>query len=141
VRLAHNPDYAQGLATSLKTGLAAVPAEAAGALVMLGDMPAVTRVEIGRLLDAFASRDGPAIVLPTVRGKRGNPVLWGREFFSELMTVAGDSGARHILARHEDAVRRIEIGEAAEIDIDTPEALAAAGGAPPDASGIAESAS
>ena len=128
VRFAHNPDFAEGLATSLKTGLAAVPETASGALVLLADMPGVTTAIIDRLIEAFRGRPSPAIVLPTFAGKRGNPVLWARAFFPELMTVTGDTGARHILSLHEDAVERVEIGEAAGLDVDTPEALAAAGG-------------
>jgi len=128
LRIVHNPDYAEGLATSLKAGLAAVPPEAAGALVVLADMPGVTRDVLDRLVAEFEARDGAAIVLPTVDGKRGNPVLWPRAFFPELMAVTGDTGARHLLGAHEDAVVRVEIGAAAAIDVDTPEALAAAGG-------------
>jgi molybdenum cofactor cytidylyltransferase len=129
VRLVHNPDYAEGLATSLKTGLAEVPADVAGALVMLADMPGITAAELDRLIAAFRARSGPRIVLATVEGKRGNPVLWSRDFFPELLTVTGDTGARHILARHEEVVERVEIGRAAGLDVDTPAALAAAGGA------------
>jgi molybdenum cofactor cytidylyltransferase len=128
VRVVHNPDYAEGLATSLKTGLAAVPESAAGALVLLADMPNISAAVIDRLVAAFRKRKGPAIVLPTYEGKRGNPVLWSRDFFPELMDVTGDTGARHILARHEEAVERVEIGAAASVDVDTPEALVAAGG-------------
>jgi molybdenum cofactor cytidylyltransferase len=128
VRFAHNPDFPAGLATSLKTGLAAVPETASGALVLLADMPGVTTAIIDRLIDVFHARPSPAIVLPTFAGKRGNPVLWARAFFPELMTVTGDTGARHILSLHEDAVERVEIGEAAGLDVDTPDALAAAGG-------------
>lgn len=133
VRIVHNPDYAEGLATSLKAGLQAVPEEAGGALVLLADMPEITTAIIDRLIDTFRARSGPAIVLPTIEGKRGNPVLWSRAFFPELMTVSGDTGARHILARHEEAVERVEIGAAAGVDVDTPEALAKAGGAVVDA--------
>jgi molybdenum cofactor cytidylyltransferase len=97
-------------------------------MILLADMPGVTTDVIDRLIDAFRSRSSPAIVLPTVGGKRGNPVLWSRAFFPELMEVTGDTGARHILALHEDAVERVEIGQAAGLDIDTPEALEAAGG-------------
>jgi len=129
VRTVHNPDFADGLATSLKAGLAAVPEDAAGALVMLADMPDISTAIIDRLIGAFRARPGPAIVLPTIDGKRGNPVLWSRAFFPELMTVSGDTGARHLLAQHEDAVERVEIGTAAGVDVDTPEALAKAGGA------------
>ncbi len=129
VQIVHNPDFAEGLATSLKTGLQAVPEHAHGALVLLADMPEITPAIMDRLIDAFRARQGPAIVLPTIAGKRGNPVLWSRDFFPELMTVTGDTGARHILARHEEAVERVEIGAAAGVDIDTPEALVKAGGA------------
>jgi molybdenum cofactor cytidylyltransferase len=128
VTTAHNPDYADGLATSLKAGLSRVPESAAGALVLLADMPGVTSGVIDRLIDAFRARTQPAIVLPTMAGKRGNPVLWARAFFPELMTVTGDTGARHILGAHEEAIERVEVGAAAGLDVDTPEALAAAGG-------------
>jgi molybdenum cofactor cytidylyltransferase len=128
VRLVHNPDYADGLSGSLKTGLAAVSGEANGALVMLADMPAIEAAHLDRLIDAFRAKSGPSIVLPTFGGKRGNPVMWSRDFFPELMSVAGDAGARHILGRHEEAVERVEIGAAAGLDVDTPEAVANAGG-------------
>ena len=128
IRLVHNPDYADGLATSLKAGVMALPDDAAGALVILADMPGVTSTILNRLIDAFHERRGLAIVLPTMEGKRGNPVLWSREFLPELLSVTGDTGARHILARHGEAVERVEIGAAAGLDVDTPAALAEAGG-------------
>ncbi len=128
VRIVHNSDFAEGLATSLKAGLAAVPESAGGALVLLADMPGITADIMDRLIDTFRARPAPAIVLPTVGGKRGNPVLWARAFFPELMAVTGDTGARHIIARHEEAVERVEIGAAAAVDVDTPKALAEAGG-------------
>ena len=127
VRLVHNAAYADGLATSLRTGLGEVP-EAAGALVILADMPGITTADIDLLVAAFRAREGKAIVLPTVNGKRGNPVLWPKAFFPELMTLAGDTGARHVIGAHEDAVERVELGAAAGLDVDTPEAVAAAGG-------------
>ena len=123
-----NDDYAGGLATSLRAGLAAVPAAASGALVMLADMPGVTGGVIDTLIGAFSPADGRAIVLPTADGKRGNPVLWSRVYFPELMALAGDTGARHLLAEHDDAVTTVEIGAAVAVDVDTPEALKAAGG-------------
>jgi molybdenum cofactor cytidylyltransferase len=132
IEIAHNPDYAEGLATSLRTGLAAVPANAAGALVMLADMPDVSASVIDKLIAAFSPGQGRSIVLPTAAGKRGNPVLWSRAYFPELMALTGDTGARHLLAEHDDAVKAVEIGAAVAIDVDTPEALKAAGGEPAD---------
>ena len=128
VEISHNRDYTDGLATSLRAGLAAVPAKTSGALVMLADMPAVSGGVIDKLIAAFSPTDGRSIVLPTAAGKRGNPVLWSRAYFPELMALSGDTGARHLLAEHDDAVTTVEIGAAVAVDVDTPEALKAAGG-------------
>src|SRR6185295_12832490 len=100
VRLVHNPDFAQGLGTSVSTGVAAVPAEADGAIVCLGDMPQVDAALIDRLIAAFDPDRGALIVMPTVEGRRGNPVLWSRRFFPDLMAIEGDVGARHFIGRY-----------------------------------------
>ena len=64
--------------------------------------------------------------MPTVGGKRGNPVLWARRFFPEMAKLSGDTGAKHLIGEHADLVCEVEMaGEAAITDIDTPEALAA----------------
>jgi molybdenum cofactor cytidylyltransferase len=125
VRLVHNPDFADGLATSVKAGIAAVPAAADGAVICLGDMPQVDAALINRLIDAFAPEHGALAVIPTINGKRGNPVLWSRRFFPELMAIEGDVGARNLIARYGEAVIEVPVtGEAALTDIDTQEALA-----------------
>ena len=117
--------YAAGLSASLKAGIAAVPADAAAALVCLGDMPLVTGRVLDRLIDAFDPDEGRAIVVPTHQGKAGNPVLWGRRFFPEILALQGDVGARALLARHAEQVAEVEIGEDAVLrDFDTVESLA-----------------
>ncbi len=124
VRLVHNPDFAQGLGTSLKAGIAAVPAEADGAIVCLGDMPQVDAALIDRLIAAFDPEKGALAVVPTIDGNRGNPVLWSRRFFPDLMAIEGDVGARHLIARYSEAVVEVPLtGKAALVDVDTPEAL------------------
>jgi molybdenum cofactor cytidylyltransferase len=124
VRLVHNPDFAQGLGTSLKAGIAAVPADADGAIVCLGDMPQVDAGLIDRLIGAFDPDRGALVVVPTFEGKRGNPVLWSRRFFPDLMAIEGDVGARHLIGRYGEAVLEVPLdGKAAFTDIDTPEAL------------------
>jgi molybdenum cofactor cytidylyltransferase len=126
VRFAINPDYEGGLSTSLRAGLEALPPDAAGAVVCLGDMPRVTAGLIDRLIAAFDPVEGRGIVVPTWRGKRGNPVLWARAYFAQMGAVAGDVGARHLIGEHAHAVVEVEAGsDAALVDIDTPEALAA----------------
>ena len=126
VQLVHNPDFADGLGTSLKAGIAAVPADADGAIVCLGDMPQVDAALIDRLIAAFDPERGALVVVPTFDGKRGNPVLWSRRFFPDLMAIEGDVGARHLIGRYGEAVVEVPVdGKAALVDVDTPEALAA----------------
>jgi molybdenum cofactor cytidylyltransferase len=124
VEVVYNPDFAQGLGTSVRAGIAAVPAEADGAIVCLGDMPQVDAALIDRLIAAFDPDRGALIVMPTVEGKRGNPVLWSRRFFPDLMAIEGDVGARHFIGRYNEAVADVPLeGSAALVDVDTPEAL------------------
>ena len=126
VRFVHNADYAEGLSSSLRIGLAALPADSAGAVICLGDMPRVTAALIDRLLAAFDPLEGRSIVVPTWRGKRGNPVLWARAYFAEMAAVAGDVGARHLIGAHAEAVVEVEAdSDATLVDVDTPAALAA----------------
>jgi molybdenum cofactor cytidylyltransferase len=125
VRFVANPNYTEGLSTSLGAGLAALGPTADGALVCLGDMPRITAAQLDRLIAAFDPGAGRGIVVPTVRGKRGNPVLWARGYFDEMQAVAGDVGARHLIGRYPEAVAEVAIeDEAPLLDVDTPEALA-----------------
>jgi len=124
VQFIHNPDFAQGLGTSLKAGIAAVPADADGAIVCLADMPQVDASLLNRLIAAFDPDRGALIAMPTVEGRRGNPVLWSRRFFPDLMAIEGDVGARHFIGRYSEAVVEVPLeGKAALVDVDTPEAL------------------
>jgi molybdenum cofactor cytidylyltransferase len=125
VKRVHNSNFADGLSTSVKTGLAAVPEEADGAIVCLGDMPQVRAQLIDKLIGAFDPERGALVVIPTIDGKRGNPVVWSRRFFPELMALEGDVGARNMIARYPEAVAEVPLTDtAALIDVDTPEALA-----------------
>lgn len=127
VACVHNPDYAQGLSTSLACGLAALPEEVAGAAICLADMPGVDAALIDRLADVFLAAQEGSIVMPTVEGKRGNPVIWARRYFAALSAVSGDVGGRALIG--ENAANVVEVGvdsDAVLADIDTPEALEAA---------------
>src|SRR5215470_15543230 len=124
VKLARNPDFAEGLSTSLKVGIAAVPSDVDGAIVCLGDMPQVNAPLIDRLLAAFDPEKGALVVVPTIDGKRGNPVVWSRRFFPELAALDGDTGARSLVAGYPEAVAEVPLtGNAAFVDVDTPDTL------------------
>jgi molybdenum cofactor cytidylyltransferase len=126
LRFVANPDFADGLSTSVRTGIGALGKTVDAAIVQLGDMPGVNAGLLDRLMAAFSPVEGRSICVPTVGGKRGNPVLWDRRFFAEMAKVAGDTGAKHLIGEHADLVCEVEMaGEAAITDIDTPEALAA----------------
>jgi molybdenum cofactor cytidylyltransferase len=126
VRFVHNADYAEGLGTSLKAGIAAVPEESDAAIVCLGDMPQVDAALINRLIAAFDPERGALVVVPSIDGRRGNPVVWSRRFFHDLMVIRGDVGARHLIGNYAEAVVEVPVaGEAALTDVDTPESLRA----------------
>lgn len=122
VTLVANPDYATGLASSLKAGIRALPSECDGALILLGDMPRIVSEHLDTLIVAFTS---DAIIVPAHRGKRGNPVLWPHKYFPELLQLDGDAGAKRLIATHAAHAREIDLGtDAIFADIDTPDALA-----------------
>ena len=122
-----NENFTEGLSTSVRTGVLAAaqispPVEAA--IILLGDMPFVDADVINQLISAHAPDDDAFICVPTVNGKRGNPVLWDAAFFSELQQLQGDVGAKHLIAEHEDLVREVPITTLAPLtDIDTPDML------------------
>ena len=127
VRLVHNPDFTEGLSTSLKAGISALPEDVDGAIVSLGDMPRIEARHLDRLVSAFSPKEGRGIVVPVHLGKRGNPVLFARVYFPELLAIEGDTGARHIIAASASEVAEVDLGtDAIFLDIDTPEALARA---------------
>jgi len=126
ITVVHNARFAEGMSKSLKAGLAALPDDADGVLIALGDMPAVTGEAVANLVAAFNPAEGRAIVVPAFQGKRGNPVLFARAYVDEMMHLEGDTGARALLSAHADAVYEVEMPDAGILaDADTPAAFAA----------------
>jgi molybdenum cofactor cytidylyltransferase len=126
VERVRNPAYAEGLSSSLKAGLATLPEDIDGVMICLGDMPLVAGRDLDRLIAAFNPLEGRAIIVPTRRGKRGNPVLWAKRFIPEMAELAGDVGAKHLIGEHAELVAEIEMdSDGVLVDIDTPDALAA----------------
>ena len=124
LRFVSNPDYADGLASSVKAGVAAVDPVSAGAIILLGDMPDVDPGVIDDLIAAFSAAAGRKICQPRYDGRPGNPVLWPRALFPEFAELTGDVGAKPLLARHQGDLLRVDVAnDGIHMDIDTPEDL------------------
>jgi molybdenum cofactor cytidylyltransferase len=129
LRTRFNPDYASGMASSLVCGFSDPQiARHDGILVMLADMPAVTEAQIALLVQAFRDEGGESVVRSVFEGKRGNPIILPRSAYPSVLRLEGDIGARAIIESSGLPVVDIDIGPAAHIDVDTPEAVIAAGG-------------
>jgi molybdenum cofactor cytidylyltransferase len=115
-----NPLYAEGMSTSLRAGLTALPAHTSGALILLGDQPLVTPAIINAMIEESVSAPD-AIIVASYQGRRGNPVLFPRQYFAELEAITGDEGGRSVLARYSKHTRLVEIDDAlVGLDVDTP---------------------
>ncbi|OLP52468.1 hypothetical protein BJF92_02505 [Rhizobium rhizosphaerae] len=140
LRLLHNPDHAQGMGSSLALGVRHLSTLTTagsmrmdapkGILVMLADMPGLTHDDLDLLITRFEQAGTQAIVRATSEGRPGNPVILPRSLFPALAALTGDEGARRIIAATDIPVLAVELGPAAHLDVDTPQALVAAGGVP-----------
>lgn len=117
-----NPDFAQGLSTSLKAGVKALPPNIDGAAVILADMPELDAALLDRLYAAFEAEPKALAAVPVHEGQWGNPCIIAAALFAEIETLAGDQGARKILEKHRDMVVEMPVSSrAATFDIDTPD--------------------
>lgn len=125
LRIAENDRFREGLSSSLRVGVEAVPLSSNGVLILMGDTPRVSARLIDAVIDGFAPESGRAICVAAHGGRRGHPVLFARKFFPDLLSLSGDMGAKRILESNESLVGEIEVGDDAPLaDIDTPDALA-----------------
>ncbi|NTJ43837.1 NTP transferase domain-containing protein [Agrobacterium larrymoorei] len=129
INIVVNPDYASGLSSSLATGFATAQAsEAQGILVFLADMPQISTANLDQLITAFQRSGGTAIVRASSHGQPGNPVILPSILQNAVLSLEGDTGARHLIETSGLKVIEVDIGHAAQIDVDTPEAVIKAGG-------------
>lgn len=115
-----NPEYREGLGTSLRAGVAALPPDAEAAVIVLADQPLPSPAIVDGLVRAFRASGRP-VVVPVYAGERGNPVLFGASLFGELLRVTGDQGARGVIASDPDRVEVVDFPFAPPPDVDTPE--------------------
>lgn len=87
----------------------------------MGDMPRISDEIMDRLIEGFAESEGRSVCVPVCGGRSGNPVLWPREFFPDIMGLRGDTGARRLLDRHPSRIKEVAFeSESIFFDIDTP---------------------
>ncbi len=128
LNIIENPDYLEGMSTSLRLGIQTLQAhlyrkspdsKIDSALVLLGDQPLITAQHIDTLVATYRTT-GKRIIAPTYEGKRGNPILFDASLFPELLKVTGDEGGRSVLERHREEIATVEMGNPlANIDVDT----------------------
>jgi molybdenum cofactor cytidylyltransferase len=134
VKLVENPDFREGLSTSVRTGVNAVSRQAEGIMVYLADQPLLQPADVNRILRAFthAKDVRKSIVVPFFDGQRGNPVLLDSSYREEILGVVGDVGCKGVIKRYPDQVFVVEMETDHVIrDMDTTEEYEAVLGSTP----------
>ncbi|MBT5187587.1 MAG: nucleotidyltransferase family protein [Kordiimonadaceae bacterium] len=120
VTFIHNPDYADGLSTSVRSGIDALSNDVDGVMICLGDMPYITAENYNMLIAVF--EDGK-IIAPVTNDKIGNPLIFSSQYFEDFLNLEGDKGARALLKKYPENILKVDLNtEAIFQDIDTPEA-------------------
>lgn len=123
-KLVHNDKFSDGMGSSIAVGIKQIEQTCEFALIYLGDMPFVQPSSIEALISASLSASPSAILMPTFNGKRGHPVLWGKQHFRALSQLALDVGGRDIIRDNAERVIEVPVNDPGIlIDLDTPEML------------------
>ena len=119
VDIVYNEDWEEGMSTSLRAGLGALRADVEATMVILADQPNLTPELLQTLAGRYRTNRAP-IVVPLYAGQRGNPVLFARTLFPELLAVEGDKGGRMLITTYQDQVDFVQVTDPAVIvDVDT----------------------
>jgi molybdenum cofactor cytidylyltransferase len=126
VRFAENPNAHEGVASSLRAGIAALPSEVEAVVIALGDQPTLEPQVVRRVVTTWrGARAGTRAVTAAYADGRGHPTLFAAELFPSLSALDGDRGARDLLESLGDAVASVEVAGVRPADVDTPAALEA----------------
>ena len=119
VKMVVNPNYRQGMSTSIIAGLILVDSQAQAVMLALGDQPSVDSQTINQLIEEFYRHD-KGIAIPTYRGIRGHPIIFAIKYKQKLLGLKGDIGGREIIKHHPDDVLEVAVDSESVIsDIDT----------------------
>jgi molybdenum cofactor cytidylyltransferase len=117
-----HPGRDEGMASSIRAGMAALPADVEAVVIALADQPLVAPEVVRRLRERWRE-GGVSAVVPRYRDGRGHPVLFGRATFDALAALDGDAGGRALLDELGDAVALVLVDSGRPVDVDTPDAL------------------
>ena len=121
----YNPNFSEGMTTSIKYGIKEVSHECDGLLICLGDMPFINTSEINKLIHAYVKnriKGEGLIVVPVFKRQRGNPVLFSIEFRNDILEHKKESGCKEVIMKNSDSVMEIEMDdEKMLLDVDTME--------------------
>lgn len=121
VRIVENPRAEEGIGSSIRAAMRALPEKARAVMIVLGDKPLVRPVTVRHLLKQFETSGAP-VVYPTYRGRQGHPVLLARALFAELRRLHGDRGAKPLLNEFSHQAVSVEVDDPGVVlDIDTPD--------------------
>lgn len=120
VRFYYNPDYEEGMSTSIQVGISRTKSDVDGYIIFLGDMPWIDQSMLKTLINSFYRNPSEAIVVPVFQERKGNPVIFAKKYKKELLSLKGDHGARSIIEKFQDQVIEVQIlSERLLLDIDT----------------------
>lgn len=118
----HNRNYPEGQMSSVHRGVGALVRQCEGIMICLADQPLLTTIDVDRLIDAFLNRERGSIVVPTYRGRRGNPIVVGAEHRAAMLAGERDVGCKRLIERNPDLVTTFEVDNDHYVfDLDTPE--------------------
>ena len=119
IKLTINPDYEQGMSTSIIAGLNLVDSQAQAVMLALGDQPLIDCQTINRLIEEFYNHD-KGIAIPTYQGGRGHPIIFAIKYKEKLLELKGDMGGRQIVKDHPNDILEVAVdAESIITDIDT----------------------
>jgi molybdenum cofactor cytidylyltransferase len=125
ITLVRNPDYAQGQASSVRTGLAALSSRLDAIVVALADMPLISAEDVTAVLGAYKRRVHGSVLVPFVDGERANPVVLDAAIRDDVLAGDLNFGCRQWIERYPDRVARFDVdNDHYRVDLDTPEDLA-----------------
>ena len=119
----YNPNFREGMTTSIKYGVKEVSNECDGLMICLGDMPFINTSEINKLINSYVQnriKEKKLIVVPVFQGHRGNPVLFSSEFRNIILEHKKESGCKEVLMNNSKSVKEIEMDDDNMLlDVDT----------------------